>query len=137
MNDPLAPATARLLVDEHIRADSLMVRTWLSRDGERVVIEVDRGVGGALSAAAVMHVIRRYARPLDGEVAAGLAAAPRLELGGGAALAVLHWRAAVDAAGRDWLVLIAPGDEPQAALASGVAAALRYLVARLEEERGG
>jgi hypothetical protein len=130
----------RLLVDEHIRADSVVVRTWLARtpgQGDKVTVEVEPGTGGVLSAAAVMHVMRRYARPLDDEVIAGLAAAPSLTLPSGAALHLLHWRAAVDAAGRDWLVLTAPDDEPIAALSAGVAAAFRYLVARLADERGG
>jgi hypothetical protein len=126
----------RLLVDEHILANSVVVRTWLVPDGDKLRVEVEPGTGGALSATAVLHVVRRYARPLDDEVIAGLAGAPRLELPGGAALSVLHWRAAVDAAGRDWLVLTAPGEEPIAAMAAGVAAALRYLVARLADERG-
>jgi hypothetical protein len=127
----------RLLVDEHIRADSVVVRTYLALKDDKLQIDVEPGTSGALSIAAVVHVVRRYARPLDDEVIAGpeLAAAPRLELPGGSALAVLHWRAAVDAAGRDWLVLTSPGTEPLAALAGGVAAALRYLVARLDAER--
>ncbi len=139
-----AVAVSRLLIDEHIRADSATVRTWLSCEGAggdgagaRIRIEVEGGTSGALSATAVLHVVRRYARPLDSDVLRDLAGAPRLALPGGAALAVLHWRAAVDAAGRDWLVLVAPGEEPIAALSPGVAAALRFLVIRLEGEREG
>lgn len=130
-------AVARLLIDEHILPDSSVVRTFLAveGDGARVRIDVEGGTSGALSTAAVLHVVRRYARPLDDEVARLVDAAPRLALPDGAALALLHWRAAVDAAGRDWLVLVTPGDEPQAALSSGVAAALRYLVLRLQDER--
>ena len=131
--------TARLLVDEHIRVDSQVVRTYLAIDGDRVRVELEAPggatTGGALSAAAVVHVVRRYARPLDPEVAAQLDGAPRLDLAGGVALVRLHWRALVDADARDWLVLVAPGEEPQAAMATGVAAALRYLVARLAGER--
>ncbi len=125
----------RLLVDEHIRADSVTVRTWLRRDGERVHVEVEPGISGALSAGALLHVVRRYARPLDDEAAAGLAGSPALALADGAALHILHHHAPVDASGRHWLVLTAPGAEPVAALAAGVAAALRYLVARLDGER--
>lgn len=130
---------ARLLIDEHILPDSSVVRTHLAVEGEgdgaRVRIDVEGGTSGVLSTAAVLHVVRRYARPLDDEVARLVEAAPRLALPAGAALALLHWRAAVDAAGRDWLVLVTPGDEPHAALSSGVAAALRYLVLRLQDER--
>lgn len=126
------------MIDEAIRADSTVARTHVSLEpgaGDHLRIDVEGGTSGALSVAAVTHVIRRYARPLDERVVPLVADAPRLELPGGSALALLHWRAAVDAAGRDWLVLVTPGDEPQAALAGGVAAALRYLVARLAGER--
>lgn len=128
-------ASTRLLIDEHIRADSRVVRTWLRPvAGEKVAIDV--GVDGevpeslaALSAASIAHVVRHYGRPLDAEVLPELARADRLALGGGLELARLHWRAAVDAAGRDWLVLLAPGAEPVAALGPGVAGALRFIAA--------
>ncbi len=130
---------SRLRIDEHILPDSTVVRTFLAVEGEgaaaRVRIDVEGGTSGVLSTAAVLHVVRRYARPLDDEVARLVDTAPRLALPDGTALALLHWRAAVDAAGRDWLVLVTPGDEPHAALSSGVAAALRYLVLRLQDER--
>ena len=131
-------AASRLMIDEAIRADSSVVRTYLSLvpgDGDRVRIDVDGGTSGALSATAVAHVIRRYARPLDADLIPLLGTAPRLPFPDGSALVVLHWRAAVDAAGRDWLVLVTATDEPHAALATGVAAALRYLVLRLQDER--
>lgn len=131
----MTDAAARLLIDEHILADSSVVRTHLRVDGANVRIDVDGGTSGALSAGAVVHVIRRYARPLDADILPLLDAAPRLALADGSAIALLHWRAAVDAAGRDWLVLLTPDNEPQAALANGVAAALRYLVLRLQDER--
>jgi hypothetical protein len=130
-----ARLVSQLLVDEHIQADSSVVRTHLRVDGDHVRIDVEGGTSGALSATAVKHVIRRYARPLDPEVAALVADAPRIALPGDTAIALLHWCAPVDAAGRDWLVLLAPGEEPQAALSGGVAAALRYLVLRLQDER--
>jgi hypothetical protein len=132
----MSPDLDRLQIDEHIRADSVVVRTWLRRDGEHLHVEVEPGTSGALSVGAVQHVVRRYARPLDDEAAAAVAGSPMLRLPGGHALHVLHHHAPVDAIGRDWLVLSAPGAEPLAALSSGVAAALRYLVARLDEERG-
>jgi hypothetical protein len=135
----------RLLIDEHIRADSRVVRTWLRPVvGDKVAIDV--GVDGevaetlaSLSAGAVAHVLRHYGRPLSDEVAAELERAERLAIGGGFEVARLHWRAAVDAAGRDWLVLLTTGTdgdgggagagEPIAALAPGVAGALRFIAA--------
>ena len=125
----------RLLIDEHIRADSRVVRTWLRPvAGDRVAIDVglDRDPPdtlAALSAAAIANVLRHYGKPLDDQVAADLDRAERLAIGDGLEVARLHWRAAVDAAGRDWLVLLAPGAEPVAALAPGVAGALRFIAA--------
>ncbi|MBZ0237381.1 MAG: hypothetical protein K8M05_34000, partial [Deltaproteobacteria bacterium] len=56
---------SRLLIDEHILPDSSVVRTHLEVDGGRVRIVVEGGTSGVLSVAAVLHVVRRYARPLD------------------------------------------------------------------------
>ncbi len=140
MSDPVTSGPG-LLIDEQIRPDSQVVRTYLTAEGDRLRIGLEvAGApvgGGVLSTGAVLHVVRRYARALDDEVTAAIPGAPRLELPDGIALVCLHWRAVVDADGRDWLVLVAPGEEPQAALATGVAAALRYLVARLASEREG
>lgn len=120
------------LVDEHIRPDSTVARVTLRLDGGRVVVDEDGAPLGALSIDAVLVVLRRYGKPLDAEVAL---AGPRLDLDGGRAIVRLHWRAAVDADGRDWLVLVEPERDPVAALAPGVAAALRYLAARISAER--
>lgn len=125
----------RLLIDEHIRPDSAVAHTWLRADDGRVAIDADDGPLGVLSEDALLVVLRRYGRPLDDALALDLAAAPRLDLAGGRAILRLHWRAAVDAAARDWLVLVEPDRDPVAALAPGVAAALRYLAARLTGER--
>ena len=132
MTDTSAP---RLLIDEHIRADSRLVRTWL-RPVAGGKIAVDVGLDdepaeavAALSAGAVAHVLRHYGRELDDDVISDLTTAERLDLGDGLVVARLRWRAAVDAAARDWLVLLAPGAAPLAALAPGVAGALRFIAA--------
>ena len=125
----------RLLIDEHIRADSRRVRTWLvPQPGDKVAIDVGLDAEtpetiAALSAGAVAHVLRHYGKPLDEDVVPELSGAERLGLGAGIEVARLRWRAAVDADGRDWLVLLVDGAEPVAALASGVAAALRFIAA--------
>lgn len=124
----------RVLIDEHIRPDSRLVRTWLGADGDRIRIAVELDgaelAHGHLPGPAIAHVVRRYARPLDDEAIAELGAATRVELGGGVALACWRWRAKVDADARDYLVLLGPGAEPLAALATTVAGALRFLVER-------
>ncbi len=137
----MSAGASRLLIDEHIRADSRLLRTWLrplgggadaGKDAGRIAVDVGLDDEPAetlatLSAGSVAHVLRHYGRPLDEEVAVGLGASERIRLAPGLELARLHWRAAVDAAGRDWLVLIADGAEPVAALAPGVAGALRFI----------
>jgi hypothetical protein len=120
-----------VLIDEHIRPDGELVRTHLEAAGDDRVRLVADDLRGELSAAAVEKVMSRYGRPLD----------PAIEVTGeaidvGAArLTRLRYRAQVDAEARDWLVWQAGGAEPLAALSNGVAAALRYLVLRITEER--
>lgn len=120
-----------MVIDEHIRPDGELVRTHLEpAEGGRVRVRAD-DVDGELSAAALEKVMSRYGRPLDPEIPiTGDAIAV-----GTARLVRLRFKAVVDADARDWLVWSAPGAEPVAALATGVAAALRYLVFRITEER--
>lgn len=121
-----------MLIDEHLRPDGAPVRTHLELAGaDRVRLVGDDGVHGELSGAAIEKVMTRYGRPLDPDVAV---ADGGLALAGGR-LVALRFRAPVDAIARDYLVWAAPDREPIAALANGVAAALRYLVLRLAEER--
>ncbi|MBK9030002.1 MAG: hypothetical protein IPL61_01465 [Myxococcales bacterium] len=115
------------VIDEHIRPDSTVERTALAARGGELALVIDLVERGRVTELALVVVLRRYGRPLDRAVAAELAAAPRLALSGGRALARLHWRAAVDAGARDWLVLCEPGAEPLAALSPTIGAALRHL----------
>ncbi len=120
-----------ILIDEHIRADGVVVRTHVDRDpdGAHVVIVSD-DARGRLSIAALDKVMRRYGRPLDDGVPAEGAT---LELAGGRALTAFRFHAKVDAEARDYLAWSVPGEETIAALSNGVAAALRYLVLRISE----
>lgn len=93
----------------------------------------EQGVLGPLSVAALDRVMVRYGRPLEAGVAV---TDPGLELPGGYRLRRLHYHAAVDAMGRDYLVWERPDGEPLAAIGSMVTAAIRYLVVRLVGERG-
>lgn len=121
-----------MLIDEHIRSDGELVRTHLEGVGvDRVRIVADDGVRGELSAAALEKVMGRYGRPLDPDVAV---TGESIELGA-VKVVLLRYRAPVDVQARDWLVWLAPGTEPIAALSNGVAAALRYLVLRIAEEK--
>jgi hypothetical protein len=121
-----------VLIDEHIRPDGELVRTHLELVGaDRVRLVADDGVHGELSAAAVEKVMTRYGRPLDPDLTPS---GDAIELAGGR-LSALRFKAVVDADVRDYLVWHASPGEPIAALANGVAAALRYLVLRLAEER--
>jgi hypothetical protein len=115
-----------LLLDERIAADGRHSQTWATCDGERVVLHDDGAMIGALPIAVVDHVMRRYGRVLDAEIALegdSLAC-------GGWTLRRLRHRAAVDADGRDYLVWQRPDAEPLACLATSVAGALRFLIHR-------
>jgi hypothetical protein len=125
---------APVLIDEHIRPDGGLVRTHLEGLGaDRVRLVGDDGVHGELSLAAVEKVMTRYGRALDPSVVL-TSDADAIDLATGR-LSMLRWRAAVDAEPRDYLVWHAANSEPIAALSNGVAAALRYLVLRIAEER--
>jgi hypothetical protein len=122
----------RLLLDERIRADGRISRTWGSRADARLALEDDDGTRGELSVPAVDRVMCRYGRPLE----LGIVPPPEgLDLGTGYRLSRLRHRATVDAEGRDYLVWERPGDPPLAVLATHATAALRYLVLRLSGER--
>jgi hypothetical protein len=124
----------RLLLDERILADGSFARSWASREGTHVRVVDDDGSGGALSIAALDRVMTRYGRPLGDDVALD---GESLDLGEGRRLRRLHYHAAVDATGRDYLVWERPGEAPLAVIATHVTAALRYLVLRLDAEREG
>ena len=121
-----------LLLDERIRADGTLARSWAARAGDRVRISDDDGAAGELSIAALDRVMCRYGRPLEPDIALDGEA---LELPGGHRLRRLRYHAPVDATGRDYRVWERPGEEPLAAIATMATAALRYLVLRLSGER--
>jgi len=127
---------AVLLLDERIRADGTLARSWAALVGERVRISDDEGAAGELSIAALDRVMCRYGRPLEGSIALDGEA---LELPGGYRLRRLRYHAPVDATGRDYLVWERPGpgpdNEPLAVVAAMATAALRYLMLRLADER--
>jgi hypothetical protein len=122
----------RLLLDERIRPDGQLARSWASLSGGRFRLIDDDGTGGELSIEALDRVMCRYGKPLeddvvlDGEV---------LDLGAGRLLRRLRYHAAVDATGRDYLVWERPSEPPLAVISTHAAAALRYLVLRLGAER--
>jgi hypothetical protein len=115
-----------LLLDERIDAEGGHARTWATSDGERLRIRDDDGVTGELPLSAVHHVMCRYGRPLE----QGIALEGDSLTCGIYQLRRLRYCAAVDAEGRDYLVWEHPGDEPIACIATTIAAALRFLVAR-------
>src|SRR5262245_10521595 len=125
--------TARLLLDERILGDGTLAKTYASCVGGQLLVTDDHGTDGTLSIAALDRVMVRYGVPLaPGVELAGDA----LEVGDGRRLRRLHYHAPVDAEGRDYLVWERAGQEPLAVIATHATAALRYLVLRLDGERG-
>jgi hypothetical protein len=115
-----------LLLDERIAADGRRSRTWATCDGEQLALHEDGALLGVLPLAVVDHVMQRYGRALDAEIALegdSLAC-------GASTLRRLRHRAAVDADGRDYLVWQRPDAEPLACLATSVTGALRFLIHR-------
>jgi hypothetical protein len=127
-------APARLLLDERILGDGTLARTYASFVDGHVRIEDEPGPHGALSVAALDRVMVRYGLPLEEGIEAS---GDALEVGEGRRLRRLRHHAPVDATGRDYLVWERPGEPPLAVIATHATAALRYLVLRLDGERGG
>jgi hypothetical protein len=123
-----------LLLDERILPDGRSARTWAVRlDDSHVEIRdeaLPEGAGAALSVAALDKVMRRYGRALDPTIPLE---GDALDFAGGFRLRRLRYHAPVDATGRDYLVWERVNEEPLAAVARMVTAALRYLVFRLDD----
>lgn len=139
--------TNRLLLDERILGDGTHARTYASFVDGHVRVADEHGPEGALSIDALDRVMVRYGVPLDDGIATDRdgrnASGPDhawgelLDLGDGRRLRRLRYRTPVDADGRDYLVWDRPGEPPLAVIATHATAALRYLVLRLDGERGG
>lgn len=121
----------RLLLDERILGDGRHARTYAALDGDRLQISDDEATG-ALSFLAVDRVMCKYGLPLDASIRLD---GDMLELAG-CKLRRLRYHAPVDAEARDYLVWEKPGEPALAVIATHATAALRYLVLRLEAERG-
>jgi hypothetical protein len=125
---------ARLLLDERILSDGTHARTYASFIDGHVRIEDEPGMHGALSVAGLDRVMVRYGLPLEDGIAP---TGDVLELDEGRRLRRMRYHAPVDATGRDYLVWERPGEPPLAVIATHATAALRYLVLRIDGERGG
>jgi hypothetical protein len=115
-----------LLLDERIKADGARSCTWATSDGERIRLSDDGVVLGELPLTVVEHVMRRYGRPIERDIALEGTSLPC----GPCQLRRLRFHAAVDAEGRDYLVWERPGEEPLACIATTATAALRFLLSR-------
>ncbi len=118
-----------LTIDVHLDDLGRPIATTAAAAAGGLAIAVDGALLGVVPEAALVVVLRRYGRPLEPELISQVAP-PALHLAAGATVAHLRWRAAVDAAPRDWIVLAEPGREPVAALSPAVGAALRHLAGR-------
>jgi hypothetical protein len=118
------------VLDERIRPDGSLARTWATYAADRLELHDDEGASGALSVLALDRVMCRYGRALE----------PDIVLDGDSLLCGkyqlrrLRYHALVDAEARDYLVWQRPDGEPLACIAATAAAALRYLVLRLRRD---
>lgn len=119
----------QILLDEHLRDDGGVDRTFLRADGDELALAEPDGVrplpGGALAA-----VFARF----GGELAEGLAVPEEgaLDLADGTRIAPLRHLARYDVIARDYLVYSSPGSVPKVALAVTIAGALRHLARAAE-----
>ncbi len=125
--------TEPMLLDERIRPDGSLARSWGTAVGGRLRLVDDDGADGELSMVAIDRVMVRYGKPLDEAI--GALTGPALELAEGAKLRRFRYHTPVDATGRDYLVWERADREPVAVVATMATAALRYLVMRLADER--
>lgn len=118
------PASPLLLIHERIGADGHSVPTTLEVTGDALRVSVGGRVQGDLPLAAIDQVMARYGKPLaDGVIPDERA----LDLGDGGALRMLRHRAHYDVIARDFVVLVRPGAEPLAELATNIASVLAHL----------
>ena len=135
MSEPVT----EILIDESLRDDGSPRQMFLVRvpanagAGPPHLRVVDDGAElGVISAGVMARLMHRYGRPLDSQVEPP---GDGLALGAGRSVGRLAFRAAVDAASRDYVVLCEPAREPLAALGRHIATALRHVLARAREER--
>jgi hypothetical protein len=113
-------------IDERIDDDGQSVITEIDvRDG-LLCVAVGARIEGDLPLEIVDHVMLRYARPLADGIAL-TRGGPALDLGHGRSLVMLRHRARYDVIARDFIVLVRPGAEPLAELATTIAGALAHL----------
>ncbi|HUH03370.1 MAG TPA: hypothetical protein VML75_15340 [Kofleriaceae bacterium] len=115
-----------MIIDDAIGGSGETIQTRLSVEGSSLLLEVTGRASVALPGHTATAVLRRYGRPLEHPPAI----LERLELPDGAWLGRMRFHAVVDAEGRDYLVLGDATREPVAAIATTVAAALRFLAER-------
>lgn len=115
-----------MIIDDAISPSGETVETRLEVDGARLLLEVTGRASVALPGHSATAVLRRYGRPLEDPPVI----LERLELPDGTWLGRMRFHAAVDAEARDYLVLGEADREPIAAIATTVAAALRFLAER-------
>jgi hypothetical protein len=121
-----------MLLHERTKDDGSIERTFLERDDDGLVVRVEGESPRPLPLDVLIAVMKRYGRALDDAVTIG-PDAERVALAGGRE--VVHFRhlARYDVIARDWIVLIEPGTEPVAELATAVNAALRHLLDAMRE----
>ena len=132
-----------LLLDESLRDDGSPRQMYLAlastdkgRDEPYIRVLDDGAELGLVSVGTLQRIMDRYGRALDARIDSQTGGPEsRLALNAGRSLGRLQFRAAVDAASRDYVVWREPGREPLAALGRQIATALRYLFEHARERR--
>ena len=121
-----------MLLHERTREDGTIEQTFLELGDDGLAMRVDGERPRPLPIELLLAVMKRYGHPLDPAVTMG-PHAERIALADGRE--VVHFRhlARYDVIARDWIVLVEPGAEPLAELATGVHAALVHLLDAMRE----
>ena len=117
--------TDTLVVDERIREDGSLLRTYLQPMHGSIRVFDDDGLTAVLPMTVLLRVMERYGKPLDPTVCVPPAA---LRFRDGVSVQALRYHARVDAESRNYLILSRPDHSPVAALATVVASAMRHFV---------
>jgi hypothetical protein len=116
--------TDLLTISERIRDDGTREAVTLEAHGGALWLRVGDDPPDALPEDGLERVMKRYGKPLSPDVELR---GPRLDVGAGRELWMLRHLARYDVIAKDFLVWLAPGEEPLAELAVGVTAALVHL----------
>ena len=131
LNSSDSKEQGRLLLHESFDGRGALRKTWLERRAGELFLRAEPHSGSAdvltLPGGSLQAVMRRYAKPLDGDLVRAASRSDPLELVDGSRLWRLRFRPTYDVIAKDYLVWEKPGETALVELATTVCAALQHL----------